>query len=193
MPIFTIKPQVFKKIAITTGDPSGVGFEVAVKALIKIRRKKSSALFFIFRDHKQHLSQPGLFKLLDRSFTRITFYDLSLALQFAKNLHVSALKKNKYIIDLSLSSSAADWVVIAANACLKKDLDSLVTAPLSKTLIKSSGYSELGHTGLFRKIFPKALLYMAFVGKDFNVLLATDHIQLKNVDSSLSCGFRSLQ
>jgi 4-hydroxy-L-threonine phosphate dehydrogenase PdxA len=187
MPTLNTKTQLFRKIALTTGDPNGIGLEVCAKALRDFsKNRKASVLFFLFRDHLQEKKQPGLFKVMDSCFTRITFFDLSLALAFAKTLTRKDVLQKRILIDLCLKSSAADWVFQATEACIEKKLDSLVTGPLSKTLIRKFGYNQLGHTGIFRSYFPKTPLHMAFVGKDFHVLLVTDHISLSKVEESLT-------
>lgn len=187
MPTFTTRVQSFKKIAITTGDPTGIGFEVTAKALSQFKAPaKDFPLFFIFRDSEQEKRQPSLFKLIDKSWTRITFFSLNVALAFSKTLSRRELFKKKVLIDLSLSSSAADWIFEATAHCRDKLLDSLVTAPISKTLIQKSGYKQIGHTGIFRSFFPKNPMHMGFVGEDFSVLLVTDHIPLERVQKSLT-------
>lgn len=183
----TIKLKTFKKIALTTGDPDGIGFEVTVKALVDFaKQNKKFPLFFLFRDANQQKKQPRLFQLIDRNWTRITFYSLETALVFAKTLTVTDIARKKILIDLCLTTSAADWVFEVTHACLQKKLDSVVTAPLSKTLIYKSGYKQVGHTGIFRSFFPKKNLHMGFVGKDFNVMLVTDHISIADVSACLS-------
>ncbi len=187
MPTSAIKPPQFKRIAITTGDPLGVGFEVTAKALVSyLKNKKKIPLFFIFRDFDQHRKQPRLFKKLDAVSTRLTFYDLEIALKFANTLKPSDVSNQRIIIDLSLRTSAPAWVFQATQACLDKNLSSIVTGPLSKLLIRSSGFKQMGHTGIFRSFFPKIPLHMGFVGRDFNVMLVTDHVPLSRVERTLT-------
>lgn len=187
MPTSVFNQKRFKKVAITTGDPSGIGFEVTAKALAAFSKENSKpVLFFIFRNYQQEKKQGRYFKLIDQNWTRVTFFSLDLALIFSNSLTRKDLQNKKILIDLSLKSSAADWVFETARACSYKLLDSLVTAPLSKTLVKKSGYSQLGHTGIFRSLFPKHPMHMGFVGKDFNVLLVTDHIPLSKVATALN-------
>ncbi|MBC7742763.1 MAG: 4-hydroxythreonine-4-phosphate dehydrogenase PdxA [Bdellovibrionaceae bacterium] len=185
MPTLKSKAQTYKKIAITTGDPRGVGFEVAAKALAQLAPTQKT-IFFLFRDVKQEKTQAKYFKLIDSRWTRLTFYSLKAALDFVSNLESAGTIPKNILIDLALKSSAAEWVFEASRACLAKTLHSLVTGPLSKTLIKTSGYSEIGHTGIFRTLCPNAQLHMAFIGKDFNVLLATDHIPFAEIEKSLT-------
>jgi 4-hydroxythreonine-4-phosphate dehydrogenase len=187
MPTSTIRALSFKKIALTTGDPNGIGFEVTAKSLSQFNcSAKEFPLFFLFRDSKQEKTQANLFKLIDKSWTRITFYSLDVALAFSKTISSTDLFKKRILVDLSLTSSAADWVFETTQACRDKKLDSLVTAPLSKTLIKKAGYKQIGHTGIFRSFFPKQPLHMGFIGKDFSVMLATDHISLEKVPAALT-------
>ena len=185
MPTSRFTPSLFKKVALTTGDPNGVGFEVACKALSELGPQPQT-VFFLFRSARQHTRQPKYFNLLDQKFLRLTFSDAAFALGFLNQLIKARAVPKNLLIDLALNSSAAHWVVEASQLCLKKDFSSLVTGPLSKVLIKSSGFSFVGHTGAFRKLIPKSDLHMAFVGKNFNVLLASDHLPLQDVSRFLN-------
>lgn len=177
--------KTIKFVAITTGDPNGIGFEVTAKALNKIGPQKN-LVFFVFRDHKQEYKQKKFFKLLDKKFSRLTFNCLESALLFSHSLKFNKRKKQNILIDMSLNSSAAHWVIEASIACKKKLMDGLVTGPISKTLIRNSKIAAIGHTGIFRKLYPRNNLFMAFKGKDFRILIATDHISLASVEKKLT-------
>jgi 4-hydroxythreonine-4-phosphate dehydrogenase len=178
----------FKKIAITTGDVSGVGLEVASKALCELSPslKKNKALFFLFRHQLQSKMQPALFAALDKKWSRVVVPSLEDALSFIAGQ--PRLADNTLIDIAHDSNSEADWVLEAAQACVSKKLDSLVTGPLSKKLTIKLPAKPVGHTGIFRNLFPKSILHMGFVGRDFSVLLATDHIPLASVESRLLAG-----
>ncbi|MEQ1722117.1 MAG: 4-hydroxythreonine-4-phosphate dehydrogenase PdxA [Pseudobdellovibrio sp.] len=185
MPISKYMMTPYKKIALTSGDSNGIGFEVSAKALAKIPAsvKKNKCVFFLFRHKKQEKTQSRYFKLIDERWLRLTFTSLGDALSF-----INSAKKNlpdNVLIDLSLVSSEAAWVVEAALACKHKLLDSLVTGPLSKKKTAALPNKPLGHTGIFRDIFPDRKFFMSFVGKDFNVILNTDHVPLSQVESLL--------
>ncbi|MGZ3691693.1 MAG: 4-hydroxythreonine-4-phosphate dehydrogenase PdxA, partial [Pseudobdellovibrio sp.] len=179
-----------KKIAVTTGDINGIGLEVAVKSLVQLKPDlhKNKFLFFLFRDVGQEKSQAALFKKLDAHYVRFTFFSLTSALAFLSELkNLTGLPKN-LIVDLALTSSPAEWVLISALACKSKALTSMVTGPISKKVTQALKQKPLGHTGIFKTIFPEKELHMAFVGNQFNVLLATDHIALNKVEASLLRG-----
>lgn len=176
-----------RRIALTTGDVHGVGFEVSAKALVALssKIKKEKVLFFLFRNFNQEKRQAKYFKLLDQKYTRLTFNSLDAALGFLSSVqYLEQLPKNT-LIDLSLKESEAFWVYLATLACKHNLLHSLVTGPLSKTASVKLPKKPIGHTGIFRQIFPKNKMHMAFVGKHFNVLLATDHIAFSNVEKNL--------
>ncbi len=174
-----------KKIALTTGDVDGVGLEVAATALAQIGPQKNCAIF-LFRGFKLSENQDRLLKKLDSKFGRITFYSIESALIFFDILQKTKSLDSGFIFDLALKTAPAEWVIACTHLCKNKLFDSLVTGPISKTGIQKSGYPFVGHTGIFRDIFPKNNLFMGFVGRDFHVMLATDHVPLKNVEKTLS-------
>lgn len=177
--------KLFSAVAITTGDPDGIGFEVTAKALAKIGPQKNTS-FFLFRDKKQEKKQKRYFDLIDQKFSRLTFTSARSALAFFYILKNANALDGHFLFDLELSSNAAEWIIEATELCRDKMMTSLVTAPVSKTLIKEAGYKFVGHTGIFRHYFPKNPMFMGFIGNKFNVIIATDHIAIKDIEKELS-------
>lgn len=179
-----------RKIAITTGDRDGIGFEISVKALLqkKISLKSSNAVYFLFRHQEQEIIQPRYFKSLDKHCTRYTFSSLHESISFLSSLDNLKQVPDNVLIDLCLKTNEAQWVYEAAVACKEKRLNSLVTGPLSKKTGARLSKKPLGHTGIFRQLFPESHLNMAFVGKHFNVILATDHIPFSRIEGRLISG-----
>ncbi len=181
----TSKLTSFKKIAITTGDVDGVGLEVSAKALYRLGPQKN-CVFFLFRSFGDDNQQKKYLALVDSKFARFTFYNLESALGFFDVLNKTASLDSSFIFDLTLMAPPTEWVVASAYLCKHKLFDSLVTGPISKTGIQKAGYSYVGHTGIFRNIFPKHKLFMGFVGEDFHVMLATDHQTISSVEKTLA-------
>lgn len=176
-----------KRVALTTGDVDGIGLEVTIKSLLAIQANynKTKTLFFLFRDIQQDRKQKQLFNKLDGSYCRFTFFSLNSALSFINSVDNKASVPKNLIVDLALSTSPAEWVYEVALACKNKNINSLVTGPISKKLTQALPGRPIGHTGIFNKIFPKKNLHMAFVGNKFSVLLATDHIPFVQVEKRL--------
>ncbi|MEN0058579.1 MAG: 4-hydroxythreonine-4-phosphate dehydrogenase PdxA, partial [Bdellovibrio sp.] len=60
------------------------------------------------------------------------------------------------------------------------------TGPLSKTLIYESGLRDMGHTDILKRVSKTQNVHMGFLGREFNVLLATAHIPLNKIAQSLT-------
>lgn len=162
-----------KKIAITTGDQDGVGPEVTVKALLK-RGPRGDILPVVFRSK----ASDREFSKLGRRFKRHVVGSLGDALD---------LKAPRgSLIEIIDGTPAPRWVESAARACLTGDLQGLVTGPLSKTLIRKSGMRDLGHTEILARLSGRRDLFQAYLGRSFNVVLATAHLPLKDVPKKLN-------
>ncbi|MGZ6451536.1 MAG: 4-hydroxythreonine-4-phosphate dehydrogenase PdxA [Bdellovibrio sp.] len=114
--------------------------------------------------------------LIDKKWTRIIVDSLEQGLKI----------KGPYLIDIASELSPAEWVQVSAKACMKRTLQGMATGPLSKTNIINSGFKDLGHTDILKRISKTKHANMAFVGNKFNVVLATAHIPLAEVSNHLS-------
>lgn len=165
------------RIAVTTGDVDGIGLEIAIKALEKIGPQRDTR-FFLMRSSsvpKKYLS------LLDKKWERRSFSNLSLALESSQEKNSS-----ESLFEVVNDQPPPLWVIDATKACLGESLDGICTGPLSKTLIHRSGLKDLGHTEIFKRLSRCEQVNMGFVGRDFSVVLATDHIPLNKVPSMLT-------
>ncbi|HTO06410.1 MAG TPA: 4-hydroxythreonine-4-phosphate dehydrogenase PdxA [Myxococcota bacterium] len=76
-------------------------------------------------------------------------------------------------------------VQAAARDCLARELDAVVTAPLSKEIIGAGGFAYPGHTELFEEIAGGRAV-MLLVGRGLRVALATIHCALREVPGRLT-------
>ncbi|MGZ3768438.1 MAG: 4-hydroxythreonine-4-phosphate dehydrogenase PdxA [Bdellovibrio sp.] len=159
------------KVALTTGDIDGIGFEVTAKALYHLGPQRN-AQFFLWRS--KNVPKKYL-KLIDKKWVRVTVDSLENALKI----------KGSYLIDIESDLSPAEWVEISARACLNRKIDGLATAPISKTGIKEAGFKDLGHTDILKRISKSKSVNMGFIGNKFNVVLATSHIPLSKVANDI--------
>ncbi len=170
-------------LAITTGDLDGIGLEVSAKALNKIG-PQADVLFFFLRGRS---ANKKILSLVDKKFNRITFTHFDESLDFIKKYSKKSNKKFcNDLIDLASDQSPPYWVESVSHACHQKVLSGLTTGPLSKELIASLGWSDRGHTEILKRVTGVNFVHQAFIGKYFNVLLATAHIPLKAVSAALN-------
>ncbi len=85
-------------------------------------------------------------------------------------------------------ADAVDWVVEGARRCLSHELDALVTAPLSKGLLRKAGYRFEGHTELLAHVSHTKKFAMMLVGGPLRVALVTIHTPLAKVPRLISTG-----
>ncbi len=163
------------RIAITTGDPDGIGTEITAKALAKLKPQPGVS-FFLWRSPR--CSSRDLARI-DRAFKRITVNSWPEALKVQPASH-------KEIIDINSNLPAPMWVETSAQASHYGHIDGMVTAPLSKTAIKAAGLEDLGHTGILKRVSKAREVYMGFIGEKFNVLLATGHLPIDEVTQTLT-------
>lgn len=163
------------RIAITTGDADGIGSEITAKALAKIGPQKN-VKFILWRSRRcpqKHL------RMIDSKFHRQSVKSWPEVFNLINN-------NSSEIIDICSSRNPAHWVEVCAKAAMYNHIDAIVTSPLSKTTIIKSGYKQIGHTEIFQKVAKVKNVNMAFIGKQFNVVLATPHIALKDVEKKLT-------
>ena len=85
------------------------------------------------------------------------------------------------LLEIKSSKTAGHWVEEAARLCMKKQISSLVTGPLSKETLNRSHPGIIGHTGLLKQISCREDIFMTFLGSYFNVILLTDHVSLRDI------------
>jgi 4-hydroxythreonine-4-phosphate dehydrogenase len=164
-----------RRLLLTTGDVDGIGFEVTAKALLMkaLPDKNNQVIYFSsIKSEKKYLLA------LRKKFKPLLVSSLDQAL-------LSTNSKTPFI-EVQSELSPAQWVKLAALAAISKKISAIVTAPLSKQEIHRAGFKEVGHTEIFKTLSGAEQLHMGFVGKYFNVVLATGHIPLEDVSKSLN-------
>ena len=122
------------RIAVTIGDPAGVGAEIALKALAD-RDLVEMAEWIVIGDHiALDAALPGYRQTVDQ---RIQFASTS-ALDSAP-IHFGQLSAEYGL-------AAISYVRLATEMCLTGEADAMVTAPLNKEAVTMSGQSFSGHT-----------------------------------------------
>ncbi len=158
-------------LAITLGDPTGIGPEVVVRAL-SARPAKNLILF-------------GDVGVLEETAQR-------LGLGLPKDLEVEAVtqlspqgrapgKPN----DESGRAQVA-YLQAATSAALTRRVAGLVTAPISKTWAARAGFAFPGHTEYLAHASQAREIAMMLAGPGLKITVATTHIALRDVAQTLS-------
>jgi 4-hydroxythreonine-4-phosphate dehydrogenase len=83
-------------------------------------------------------------------------------------------------------AAQVSWLEAAVAAARAGRVDTLVTAPISKTWARRAGFAFPGHTELLAERFGAREVAMTFVGPRLVVALATVHVPLARVADTLS-------
>ena len=173
------------RIALTIGDPAGIGTEIILKSLADRHLLGLDATFTVFGD-RRYLGET---------------YDL---LRNHNNLLMADLDRLEIVdictdeeISLGIgnrASGAASFAYLdaAIAATLAGNFDAIVTAPIAKSAWKQAGHDYAGQTELLAERSQVDDFGMLFVGKSphtdwvFRTLLATVHIPLSEVTKQLT-------
>ena len=177
-------------LALTLGDPAGVGPEIIVKAWRALRG--SGPAFLVVGDFQALASAPAGGTSILRRIT---------APQDAARLFPDALP----VLDLPLrapavagqpSSSAApaivQWIETAVGLALSGDVAGVVTAPIAKAPLYEAGFRFPGHTEFLGDLTAAANWdgargpIMMLTAQDLRVTLVTVHVPLAEASSRLS-------
>ncbi|MDD4900080.1 MAG: 4-hydroxythreonine-4-phosphate dehydrogenase PdxA [Candidatus Omnitrophica bacterium] len=155
------KPKV--KVGITIGVPSGIGPEVAKKAL---RKLKGLADFTVIGDAAVYKKAAG-----------------------EKFLDLNNIDKKKFAygkIKAEYGKAAIEYLDKALELLRKREIDCLVTAPISKEAINLAGFHYSGHTEYLSKNSGSKFTVMMLLNDKLKFSLVTRHIPLSQVSATIS-------
>jgi len=172
-------------IAVTMGDPAGVGPEVVLKALaeLSIRRACRPIVFgdlgLLQRTQKKlHLRVP----LADWSPGEP--WPRAVAVRSLSSLSPAQAKPG--VPSRACGAAVYRYVTEAARAALAGSVDAIATAPLNKKVLQMAGHRYPGHTELLAEIAGARDVRMMLLGRKLKVVLVTVHLPLMRVAQELS-------
>ncbi|CAI8696788.1 4-hydroxythreonine-4-phosphate dehydrogenase PdxA [Burkholderia pyrrocinia] len=168
------------QIAITTGEPAGVGPELTVQALRDAAQRWPDAHFTVLGDAA----------LLDARAAAVGASPATLAGgQVSVAHHALAAPVQAGKLDAANGRYVLDLLDTAIDGALAGRYDAIVTAPLQKSTINDAGVPFTGHTEYLaeRTHTPRVVMMLAGTGaRPLRVALATTHLPLKDVSAALT-------
>lgn len=174
-----------RNFVITAGDRDGVGLEVTVKALAQLGPMRGSRLLLAAHSESRASVKPQYWTKLRRKWKVIEAHGGRLD-DVLSRFH--SLQSDELLIffdSTPAASAEAAWVQAAAEAALKKRIHGLITGPVSKSRFLANNKKDMGHTGLLSRL-AKVPIYQGYIGPKLAVVLATDHVELRQVEKSLT-------
>ncbi|MDR0956434.1 MAG: 4-hydroxythreonine-4-phosphate dehydrogenase PdxA [Endomicrobium sp.] len=160
------------RIAITLGDPAGISYEIALKAVNSlIVKKKCSPVIF---GDKQILAQilPKYFKGNKLPFEFIESSNIGTSLK------IGMPSQRAGVIAVSAINKAVKY-------CMQGNAFGLVTAPVSKESLKMAGVYHNGHTELIAAITKTKKVAMLMSCNKIHSVMITRHIPISKISENI--------
>lgn len=177
-----------KIIAITMGDPAGIGPEIIIKALQSDVLKNTQSIVIGSVDLLKKQLKMGLFnhviinpieQVTDAKFSAnvINVIDIALA-------DIHALKPG--IIQPQAGDLAYRCIKKATELALNGEVSAIATAPLNKEALHAAGHMYPGHTELLAQLTDSKDVAMVLYTEALKVIHVTTHVSLQKFLTTLS-------
>ncbi|MCZ7574594.1 MAG: 4-hydroxythreonine-4-phosphate dehydrogenase PdxA [Ardenticatenaceae bacterium] len=169
-------------IAITMGDPAGIGPEVVVKALVDPATRQLCQPFVV--GHPAHL---------ERAVTELGLPVEVVAIASTEELPAEGLipcwtvgmpppeQLPRAQVSAAAGRAAYALVETAARLALEGHADAIATAPLHKESLRLAGVQESGHTEILARLCRAERVSMLLVVEGLRVSHVTTHVALRRV------------
>ena len=175
-------------LALTLGDPAGIGPEIVAGAWNELRR--SGPPFVVVGDYQSVASASGA------SNVRRVLAPVDALAIFEDALPVIDLPLKSPVVAGQPSSSAApsiiQWIETAAGLALSGAVSGVVTAPIAKAQLYEAGFKFPGHTEFLGELTQAATFdgargpIMMLIAQDLRVSLVTVHSPLADVSGLIT-------
>ena len=168
-----------KKIALSPGDPAGIGPEICLKSLYD--NSENLCNFELIGDidfYKKLSKDLNLDLSFQNIFKREDFVTVkNISLDSEVTFGMPNVSNSKYTLDVLMTGSLG---------CLNKEYSALVTGPINKKIINDYGFEFSGHTEFLADISNTKNVVMLLANSKLKVALLTTHLPLSKVSESIT-------
>ncbi|MES2390753.1 MAG: 4-hydroxythreonine-4-phosphate dehydrogenase PdxA [Acidobacteriota bacterium] len=157
------------RIALTIGDPAGVGAEIALKALSLLANEDRQTDWLLIGD--------SIALEAGSSITGIALQDIAAQIISRNTLPNEPVRFGE--LRAAYGLAAIDYVRHATELCLAGEADALVTAPLNKESVTLSGQQFSGHTEYIAELCSATESRMLLVSDKLATVHVTTHVPLE--------------
>lgn len=177
-------------LGITLGDVTGIGPEVAFKALARELGSDDSTRYVLIGDTDVAAYYCGLLGI-EGELARWEEREAQFSRLYLLQSQTDCLPAHLPAGAPEAATAAVRWLREGAARCRISEFDGLVTAPVSKEAIIRAGQPFVGQTEFLAELAGVPRVAMMLLGHDdrgrwLRVALATTHLPLKDVAAALS-------
>ena len=173
-----------KTVALSSGDPAGIGPEVSLKAALAVEDCR-----FLLVGHKRVLDRHAEKSGLTLDAPRVASAedapgDARICVIEDPSWPAPAAMMGQVVS--SCGAASVGYAKLAARIVLEGGAEALVTAPISKEALALAGFSYPGHTELLGELCGVKKQVMMLVGGGLRAAMVTTHVGLREVAGLLS-------
>src|SRR6185503_10699515 len=167
------------RIAITMGDPAGIGPEVVLKAIAEEEIRRLCIPVII--GDAQLLAHTARTLDLQSGYDIVRVEEpipdlLTEPIIFHLDNIIGPIEPG--IESGAAGKAAAEYIEAAVGLCAAGSVDAIATAPINKRALFLGGYSFPGHTEFLAHLTGSEEYAMAFVAENLRVVLISTHVPL---------------
>ena len=173
--------MVPKKIAISVGEPAGIGPDILIQTVQKQRKD----LLIAYADPDLIAERARLLKLplkLTDPESKDAYSPGTLSIV----PHKLALPCRPGMLNPENSEYVLKCLNAATDSCVKNETEALVTAPIQKSVIRDANIKFTGHTEYLANKLGTSNQVMMLASDHLRVALVTTHIPLNKVSNSIT-------
>jgi len=156
-------------IAISIGDPAGIGPEVVIKALSS-HEVRDLANWIIVGDRAA----------IEKTCSSCGIDATSIGAELRQSMAIRDREQYQFgELSAECGKAALGYVGIATEMCMKGEAQAMVTAPLSKEAVTMSGLSFSGHTEYIAELCGAEESRMMLSNKTLSVVHVSTHLSLR--------------
>ena len=168
-------------VAITMGDPAGIGPEIAIRVLADTSTYGLCRPVLVGDGSVLQATMAGM-KLPTRlhPIARVTdalFVPECIELIDSQNVDMQHLKKAQ--VSAMAGAAAYAYIIRATDMALAGEIDAVVTCPINKDALNQAGYHYPGHTEILADRTSTRDFAMMLVAGGLRVVLVTIHLALE--------------
>ena len=173
------------KIAVSSGDPAGIGPDICIKAFGQKKKLEYSPVVLCDEDLVKERCDRLNINADIQKYSGESYAEMSSKCFWIKHHPViekvlpgvPSEKNAQYIIDIFEHS---------VSGTLSGEFDAVVTCPINKEIINKGGIPFTGHTEELARLSNTKKVVMMLASKNMRVALLTTHIPLKEVPSKIT-------
>mgnify|MGYP001020464509 FL=1 len=170
-------------VAVTMGDPAGIGPEIIIKALslAELSRLSRPVVIGDARVMKNAMQYSKASPVALKEIKRLDEGDFRTGINNILDMDNvdSKLKIGK--VSVEAGRAAVKYVERAIDLAMDKKVDAIATGPINKEAINKAGFRFDGHTELLAKRTGAKNSAMMFLSDSIRVMLVTTHLPLSQV------------